>query len=103
MLKENHAVHDVEREPGQDKQSQNQSQGYSQIPLFLHVVLGLSLETIAWFLSEVSSNGIKDIAVENGHDQQGYQSAEEEVEVNQIGHGDHCCEVTNEGRAVCVR
>ena len=78
------AVYNVDREPGQGKQSQDQGQRSCQLFLFLQVLLTLFLAPFAWFISKDSSDGAEDVAVKSGHHQQRYQGAENKVEVNQV-------------------
>lgn len=83
-MKQQQAVHQVQRNPAASKQNENQSQGTGQ-PL-LPEQRGLRLRTA---LLQTALQAPEDSSVEEGHDQQGCHDTSQEVEVDHEGEGDN--------------
>lgn len=82
-MKQQHAVHQVQRNPAAGKQNENQSQGAGQ-PL-LPEQRGLVLRTA---LLQTALQAPEDSHIEEGHDQQGCNDTSQEVEVDHEREGD---------------
>lgn len=83
-MKQQQAVHQVQRNPAASKQNENQSQGAGQP--FLPEQRGLRLWTA---LLQTALQAPEDSSVEEGHDQQGCHDTSQEVEVDHEGKGDN--------------